>query len=160
MQSNGKLSGDDFEQVVRNTPLVSIDIVCRDASHRVLVMRRRREPAKGFYFVPGGRVLKNERMSDAFRRILRDEIGRAAKFEEARLMGAYEHIYSTNRFDKAGFGTHYVVLAYEVGLPGAPSITLDDDHDAYKWVEPGKPGEIEDVHDNVKPYLRADTPAS
>jgi colanic acid biosynthesis protein WcaH len=69
-QMAGLLDEQTFEQVVRSTPLCSIDLILRDPDARTLVGLRTNEPAKGFYFVPGGIIRKDERMADAFRRIL------------------------------------------------------------------------------------------
>ena len=73
------LSPDDFYSVVRLAPLVSIDLIIRNARGEVLLGLRNNEPAKGFYFVPGGIILKQERLHEAFARILkaRDQIRRA-----------------------------------------------------------------------------------
>jgi GDP-mannose mannosyl hydrolase len=81
----------------------------------VLVGKRNFEPAKNWFFVPGGRMLKDETIRDAFARITRTELGAEMSIERAQLLGIYEHFYSTNRLEKEGFGTHYV-LAYEIEL--------------------------------------------
>jgi len=96
----------DLATVVRLAPLVAIDLIVRDASNRVLVGLRNNEPAKDFYFVPGGRIWKDERLRDAFERILLDETNCKAPYESARLSGGYEHFYPNNRFQAPSFGTH------------------------------------------------------
>jgi len=68
------LNKDEFAQVVRNTPLVSIDLIIRDPDEHVLVGLRTNEPAKGKWFVPGGVVRKYERLADAFARIFKAEL--------------------------------------------------------------------------------------
>jgi colanic acid biosynthesis protein WcaH len=60
------LSPEEFTHVARLAPLVSIDIVVRDANRNVLVALRTNEPAKGTYFVPGGCIRKNETINSAF----------------------------------------------------------------------------------------------
>jgi hypothetical protein len=40
-------------------PLVSIDLIIRDNADRVLLGLRNNEPAKGYFFVPGGIILKD-----------------------------------------------------------------------------------------------------
>ena len=65
------LSPDDFHSVVRLAPLVSIDFIIRNARGEVLLGLRNNEPAKGFYCVPGGIILKQERLHEAFARILK-----------------------------------------------------------------------------------------
>ena len=86
------LDKDEFAHVVRNTPLVSIDLIIRDPDQCVLVGFRTNEPAKGKWFVPGGVVRKYERLADAFARILKTEVALEASIGDARLIGVYEHL--------------------------------------------------------------------
>lgn len=51
---------DEFAHIVRLAPLVSIDLIIRAAKQNVLVALRTNEPARGVYFVPGGRIRKDE----------------------------------------------------------------------------------------------------
>jgi colanic acid biosynthesis protein WcaH len=101
----------DFLEVVERTPLVSIDLVVQDRAGRVLLGRRTREPAKNTWFVPGGRIRKNETLDAAFSRITAAELGAPLARSQARLLGVYTHLYETNFAEAAGIGTHYVVLA-------------------------------------------------
>src|SRR4051794_41167699 len=110
MSSSPSLKEDDFAHVVRNAPLISIDLVLRDPERNVLVGLRTNEPAKGFYFVPGGVIRKNETIKDAFERILLAETGCRALLSDARFIGVFEHFYEVSRF--GDYGTHYVVLSY------------------------------------------------
>ena len=81
------LNKDEFAQVVRNTPLVSIDLIISNPGQCVLVGLRTNEPAKGKWFVPGGVVLKYERLADAFARIVKAEIGLEASIGDAKFVG-------------------------------------------------------------------------
>ena len=107
------LSHADLGTVARLTVLVAIDLIIRNGRDEVLLGLRNNEPAKGCYFVPGGMVMKNERLAEAFTRLVKSETDHNASFTEARLLGAFEHFYDTNRSGDAGYGTHYVVLGYE-----------------------------------------------
>src|SRR5277367_6321025 len=98
------LSNSDFRDVVKNTPLVAIDLVITDPSGAILMGWRENEPAKGTWFVPGGRIRKDEKIADAFERIIRTETGLAKGLTDSRFGGVYEHLYSTNRFADASFG--------------------------------------------------------
>ena len=88
----------DLSTAVRLTPLVSIDLIIRDSSKRVLLGLRTNEPAKGVYFVPGGRIWKDERIRDAFARILKSETNYSSTIDQARFRGPHEHFYQENRF--------------------------------------------------------------
>jgi colanic acid biosynthesis protein WcaH len=97
------LNKDEFAQVVRNTPLVAIDLIIRDPDRCVLVGLRTNEPAKGKWFVPGGVVIKYERLADAFARIVKAEIGLGASIGDAKFIGVYEqqdHTFRTQQSDR------------------------------------------------------------
>jgi len=128
------LESKDFEHIVRLTPLVSIDLIVRSPDARVLVGRRKNAPAKDVYFVAGGRITKNETLAEAFKRLTQVELGREEKIENAQFRGVYEHIYPDNRMGKDGFGTHYVVLAYEFTLSLDGSALPTEQHGDYEWM--------------------------
>jgi colanic acid biosynthesis protein WcaH len=154
MDSPRALDDEEFSTVVRLAPLVSIDLIIRDSNRNVLVGVRNNEPARNFYFVPGGRVRKAETLEAAFARILADETGCSVDFNEARLLGVYEHIYPNNRFGDPGYGTHYVVVAYELNLGPRPAIVLDAQHRVAKWMGEAELRAAPDVHPNTKAYFR------
>jgi len=148
------LSPEEFARVIRLTPLVAIDLVVRSPEGRILVGKRLNEPAKGYFFVPGSRISKNETRGNAFRRVSREELGVEADLRNARLLGAYDHIYPTNRFGLPGFGTHYVTLAYELEMNLDPGKLPTDQHGEYLWLIPEELLESTVVHDNTKAYFR------
>jgi colanic acid biosynthesis protein WcaH len=148
------LSAADFEHVVRLTPLVAIDLVVRLADGRVLLGRRKNEPARGLLFVPGSRVTKNETLATAFARIAREELGFEWPASKTRFLGVFEHLYQTNRFEKPGFGTHYITLAHEILLPAEPRDLPADQHDAYLWLTAQEILANPDVHEHTKAYFR------
>jgi colanic acid biosynthesis protein WcaH len=147
------LTDEQLSYVVRYAPLVSIDLIIRDPEGRVLVALRRNEPAKNHYFVPGGRIRKNETIDSAFRRILQAETSLKFGFEQARLLGVFQHIYPTNRFKHKDYGTHYVVLAYEILLSEKPLITLDAQHESWKWMNERELRASSEVHQFVRGYF-------
>ena len=148
------LGDDDFAFIVRNAPLVSVDLIIRDPEHRVLLGRRVNQPAKGYYFVPGGAIRKNETKQNAFARVLKAETGLHASIDGAQFIGVFEHFYDTNRFDDPAYGTHYVVLAYELNLKERPSVKLDSQHSDIRWLSSAEILSAPDVHPNAKAYFR------
>jgi len=144
----------DFAQIVRLTPLVSIDLIISDPSGCILLGMRRNEPAKGIHFVPGGRIGKMETLDSAFTRILECETGCKAQRSDADFLGVYEHIYDTNVFGDPSYETHYVVLGYRLQLSERPRAVLDDQHSAWKWMTPDELLAAQDVHENTKAYFR------
>jgi colanic acid biosynthesis protein WcaH len=149
-----RLEPEDFDSVVRLTPLVAIDLVVRSPDGRLLVGRRNNEPAKGWYFVPGGRISKNETLAAAFKRISLAELGVVKRIEEARFLGIYEHIYATNNHELAGFGTHYVVLAHELTSPIHDLPLPIDQHGEFAWLTEAELLLCPEVHANTKAYFK------
>ena len=69
------LSQEDFATVVRSTPLISIDLIVENERGEFLLGKRTNRPAQGFWFVPGGRVQKDETLANAFERLTLAELG-------------------------------------------------------------------------------------
>src|SRR3569832_1526614 len=148
------LSADRFKAAMRDVPLIAIDLVLRDPDAKVLVGYRRNEPAKNYWFVPGSRVGKDERLADAFGRIVKLETGLDIAYSKAKLLGAYDHIYPNNFFGDPEFGAHYVVIAMRVDLDARPEITMDDQHSDIRWMSAEEILAAPDVHAYTKAYFR------
>jgi len=148
-----KLGRDELAEVVKNVPLVSIDLVVENNEGEILVGLRKNEPARNFWFVPGGRILKDERIAEAFERIAYDELGIDLAFEHARFLGVFEYLYPTNFTEKEDFGTHYVVLAYEIRIGQTPLDLPKDQHSQYKWLSTESVHKEQNVHPHTRRYF-------
>lgn len=144
-----------FLDVIAATPLVSIDLVIRNEKDQVLLGRRVNRPAQNLWFVPGGRIRKNERIQDAFARVFQVELGVSFPFAQARLLGAYDHIYDDNFLAEPNINTHYVVLAFTCTLESTRTIKPDPQHEVLEWWDVPKLLGSRDVHENTKAYFRA-----
>src|SRR6267142_1083027 len=102
------MNDQEFLRIVEATPLVSIDLIIRNKRGEVLLGWRVNRPAQSSWFVPGGRIRKNERVKEALRRISQCELG--VIIGEAKLVGVFDHIYEDNFLGTPGVNTHYVVL--------------------------------------------------
>lgn len=147
------LDQDDFLTVVRNTPLVAIDLIVLDPTRHMLVGLRTNPPAQGSWFAPGGRIRKNETLDDAFRRITVAELGSALERTDAPLAGVYEHFYAED-FTGGDAGTHYVVIAHVLRVDPASLSLPREQHSGYRWVSKESGLEDESIHQNTRAYLR------
>ena len=141
-------------EVIKATPLVSVDIILRNPSGKVLLGKRTNRPAKGYWFVPGGRIVKNETISQALKRVSEVEVGLDLSTEAPSLLGAYDHIYEDNFLNVTGINTHYVVLAFSIKLKQEIKAKADEQHMAFKWWETDKLLVDPTVHINTKAYFR------
>ena len=143
----------EFLEVVVRAPLVSIDLIVRDTEGRVLLGLRRNAPARGYWFIPGGCIRKNETLDVAFGRISLDELGVTVQRGDARLLGVFDHLYDENAGDLPGFGTHYVVLAHV--LPEGIAVTPPpEQHSEYQWLSVEALLANPQVHEYSKAYFR------
>jgi len=144
------LSSADLGTVIRLAPLIAIDFVARD---EVLLGLRNNEPARNWYFIPGGMILKNERLADAFSRLLKTETNYATSIDDARFLGAFEHFYKNNRFGAPDYDTHYVVLGFEFKVSGTAEPKADDQHGELRWWPLDELMASDRVHKNTKAYF-------
>jgi len=151
------LNKTDFTRVIDNTPLVSIDLVVKNSQSQFLLGWRKNRPAKNFWFVPGGRIHKNERLDDAFLRLTESELGQRIMMSDALWKGLYEHFYDDFVFSDESeeqVSTHYVVLAFEITL------NLDDielpkgQHTDYRWASVEEILADEQVHTHSRLYFQ------
>lgn len=147
------LSPGQLIEAIRLTPLVSIDLIVRDPQGRVLAGLRTNRPAQNCWFVPGGRICKDERLADAFQRITRTELGVTEDFSHARFLGVYEHLYEDNFAGVPELSTHYVVLAYELLLNSPLPELPDEQHEEFRWFTVDELLSAPDVHENTKAYF-------
>jgi colanic acid biosynthesis protein WcaH len=147
------MKSDKFLEIIDSTPLVSIDIILKNSLDEILLGRRVNRPAKDYWFVPGGRIRKNETLKVAMGRISRAELGFEIAIENAKLLGAYDHIYDDNFISKAGINTHYVALGYEVLIQAGQSIDIDSQHSEVRWWPISVLIESSAVHENSKKYF-------
>jgi len=146
--NQGYLEGDVFKTIIKHTPLVSVDLIVKD-NDKVLLGKRSNAPAKEYWFTLGGRVLKNEHISDAITRIAMMELG-IALFETPLFIGVFEHLYPDSIFE--GVSTHYVNLAYEIKLSHLTNLPKEQ-HDEYCWFTLEELFSNNDVHPYVKDYF-------
>jgi colanic acid biosynthesis protein WcaH len=142
-----------FTTVIASTPLVSIDLVVRNAKGQALLGKRLNKPAKDFWFVPGGRIFKNEALADAFIRITRDELGKEFFIKQASLLGPFDHFYDDYVFGDE-VTTHYVAIAFILNLDcELVNLPLEVQHGGYQWFDVPCLLSDEKVHIHTKWYF-------
>lgn len=150
-----KLSKDRFNSVVRDTVLVSLDLLVVNEKEEILLGKRCNSPARGYFFVPGGRIHKGESPVMALARISRDEIGTELRKEDVSLHGTYHHVFPDNFFEDPSIPTtEYVVLAC-LFRPGPSFVAKpDSQHNDMRFFPIGVLAEHPEVHAYTKDYFR------
>lgn len=141
-----------FKCIIKNTPLVSIDLVVYNPKGEVLLGKRNNRPAQDNWFVPGGRILKDESMVDAFKRLTLNELGVKLTMSDAQLIGPFDHFYTDN-LTGDDFSTHYVALGYRLTVDDALLALPTDQHNDYNWFSVEQLLEHPQVHEHTRWYF-------
>tara|TARA_B100000900_G_C20437157_1_gene657465 strand:- start:488 stop:937 length:450 start_codon:yes stop_codon:yes gene_type:complete len=147
------LSNDDFKKVIELTPLIAIDLIIK-FENKFLLGKRINEPAKDYYFVPGGRILKDEKINDAFNRLSKDELGININLEKLKFHKVAEHHYKKNYFNDDS-STHYICLSYkyELNINEFNLLNLTKQHNDVLWLSKNDLLENYLVHQYTKNYF-------
>ena len=144
-----KLSERIWRNCVDSIPIFGIDMIIFSQKFGVLMGRRINNPAKGKLFVPGGRVYKNERIIDAFNRILLSETGLTLSYKKTTSMGLFEHFYNVTSWSNSECSTHYIIEARLIEVDAEEiklKINLNEQHSNFEWIS------LEDMQSNSIHY--------
>lgn len=145
-----------FETVIASTPLIAIDLIVVNEFDQLLLGKRLNRPAKNYWFVPGGRILKNESLNEAFKRLTLIELGVEFEINKAELLGAFEHFYQDSVFSDTA-STHYVNVAHVLHIKQVEleKLPLGEQHNSYLWHDIDSIENNQKIHKYTKTYLPA-----
>ncbi len=126
-------------------PMVGVGALIHDSEGRILLIKRRFEPNKGRWALPGGMLETGENLADAARREVREELGVDVKVQ--RLFQVAEEIIN----DAEGKTRYHFVLVDYLGRlnPSGVEITLNEESERYAWFRPDEVAGL-DVSDNTR----------
>jgi len=101
---------------------------------KILLVRRARSPAKGFYSLPGGRVEFGESLHAALHREVAEET--ALKIEIIGLAGWREVLPGTS-----GGGGHYLIMSFAARWSSGEPV-LNEELDDFRWLSPNALGDL------------------
>jgi ADP-ribose pyrophosphatase YjhB (NUDIX family) len=116
-------------------PVVAVGAVVVKAG-KVLLVRRRREPSRGLWSLPGGAVRRGEGLREAVVREVREECGIDVKVEG--VVEVVDRIY-VDRNSRVRF--HYVIIDFLASWRKGKLRAASDISDA-SWVDPAAIGRL------------------
>lgn len=120
-----------------NRPQLAVSAgIFRDG--KILLVRRAREPSKGVYTFPGGRVEFGESLIEALAREVREETG--LMIDVIGLAGFREALPA-----KTGGHGHFVILPFAARWV-ANEVALNDELDDARWLTPSHLGSLPITH--------------
>ncbi len=144
---NGWVSEEEYKTIVKNVPICCVDLVIRNNEGKVLLVKRKNHPLKGEWCVPGGRILRGEKIKDAAKRKAKDELGLDLEVKDK--IGTYELFFEKSAHGPE-IGAHSICIAVETTPTNSEEITLDGDHSEYEFFDKIE----EDWHPYVKEIIK------
>jgi 8-oxo-dGTP diphosphatase len=108
-------------------PIVAVGVVIQEG-HRIVLVRRGREPGKGLWTFPGGAIELGETAEEAVRREALEETGL-----EVRVAGVMAVVDSLERDERGQIRYHYVIVDY-AAHPTGGSLRAGSDASDARWV--------------------------
>ena len=137
------LDADLYAAVVRNTVVFCVDILLvrrnpETGRRECLLAERSSEPAKGIWWLPGGRLLKGETFFDTAVRKAKQETGlNASQVRPIQVLGVWNTFFPFSSWDTdevKGTQTVNPIILAEVLTDKGAEIKLDAQHENLKWI--------------------------
>jgi len=142
-QSKKFLPSEVYSKLVRDCVVCCVDCVIvrhNPLTNRkeCLLLERSTEPAKGLWWLPGGRLFKGETFFDCATRKAKEETG-LEDVTPIQVLGFYNTFFPTSAWDsKEEKGTQTVapIILMEIGEDSgdASGILLDKTSERYRWI--------------------------
>lgn len=129
-----------YNEIITNIPISCVDIALVNEDS-IMLVERLDAPAKGQWWLPGGRVLKGEMMKDAAIRKAKQEVGVSC------WCGPIIHTAETIFLDgPEGIAVHSINSCFLLVPKSGEIIKLDSHHGKYRWCNR--------ILDNFHPYVK------
>ncbi len=130
---NTIISEKEYKKILEHVPIACVDLVIAH-KNKVLLVLRNKSPAKGNWWLVGGRVLKGESLEDAAARKALEEVGLKVSIE--RKIGFYDTIFEDGPFPDLKTGVHTINVCFLARcVDEEPQIKIDKTSDHFKWID-------------------------
>ena len=133
------VSEEEYERIVALMPIHCVDLVVDCGDGAILLGKRTNEPAKGYWFTPGGRQYKGRTTREMVHILAEKELG--VDMEIVEQLGNYDHFYNVSEFGDVS--KHTPVTAYVV-RPLEEDFEPDSQHEDLRI--------FSELPDNTHPY--------
>jgi colanic acid biosynthesis protein WcaH len=120
-----------YNEILRSIPIPCVDIVIV-SNGCALLIKRKEPPAKGQWWIPGGRVLKGETLKEAARRKAVEEVG--VDCHVGPIIETSETIFPDGPSDIPIHSVNSCFLLYPIEDSSKIRVSLDEHHDDWKWI--------------------------
>ncbi len=111
-------------------PISCVDVIIQHESKILLIHRKKSEDMGDLWWIPGGRIHKNETFENAVKRKAVTETG--LQVHVLKKCNSYEGFYESKKCDS---GTHFITTVYITKPVKLTEIKIDHTADDYKWID-------------------------
>ena len=129
-----------YKKIQEVLPICCVDVVIFNKNKEFLLLKRRNEPVKGYWWIPGGRILKGELIEKAVLRKAKEETGLDVKIK--KLLGVKETIFKKGFFGNSVHTLNIIFLA----KAKSNKVKMDFQNSEYKW--------FSKTEKKLDPYIR------
>jgi len=138
------INSDLYEKIHMAMPIACVDVIITNGNSFLLV-KRKNKPAQNQWWFPGGRILKNETLTEAVTRKSFEETGLNVKI--VNCIGVEETIFPDGPFNSTA---HTINVTYLVKAINPEEIKMDEQSSEYDWFS-----KIDaDWHPYIKNFLK------
>lgn len=141
------IPSESYKFILENMAIVCVDVAIYNHKHELLLIKRRNEPARGQFWLPGGRIYKGEVRRNAAIRKVHQECGIVVDF-------LVELFTSETIFEDGpdGIPVHSVNTVYFTMIKDT-DIKLDSQASEFAWLSPAD-WLLGDIHPYVAQAVR------
>ena len=116
--------------IQEHLPIACVDLLIK-YNGKILLLRRDNEPAKGEFWFPGGRILKNETIRTAALRKAKEETNLNCQFE--KIISVEESLFKKRNLMRTDI--HTINVCCLLTANDLHHLRLDEFHSDYKWID-------------------------
>ncbi|MFZ5552127.1 MAG: NUDIX domain-containing protein [Bacteroidota bacterium] len=147
---NGIIDPSVYKIILDHVPVVCVDLLVLKG-RKVFLIKRKNKPCEGIYWVQGGRMFKNEEITECGIRKTASELDIPEnKIRIIRYLGTFSTQFSDSH---QGSAAHTINITYLAAIDDIP-VSFDEDHSDGKWfpIDGSMPGELQGKHEH-HPYI-------
>ena len=129
-----------YKKIQEVLPICCVDVVIFNKNKEFLLLKRKNEPAKDQWWVPGGRIKKGEKTEKAVLRKVKEETGLNIKIK--KMLGVKETIFKKGFFGNSVHTLNIIFLA----KAKSNKVKMDFQNSEYKW--------FSKTEKKLDPYIR------
>jgi len=140
-----------YKQIVTYCPIPTVDIIFINEQHQILLCLRNNAPLKEVYYIPWGRIYKNETYYDALKRKSKEEVSLDIDVNKLRFVKVYDDIFDNSAFWEVWEHCITLTFFYPLTRNEEKNIKIwDTQHTEYKFFDIHEEG----LHDMIKTRIK------